>query len=160
MNFKKMKKPLSPIFYIWENLQKRGTKMKIMLTLFLLTSVVNSDTIEKHSKRTDGIVANSIEMIERSNPETDLNCAIRKKDFRFIGIMGYSLIIPGVKDYYRKYEKSNGIRVIEGTSDVISSKKVEYLNKIASSYAKEYNKLLIKYLKKHPNKMEKMKKEK
>ncbi len=81
----------------------------------------------------------------------DFNEAIQNKDFRFIGILEYSLVVPGVKNYYEGYDKSNGVKIIEGTSDSFTYKdssnfkNTEFFKK----YAVSYNNLLLGYLEKN-----------
>ncbi len=80
-----------------------------------------------------------------ANPTNDFRTAIATNDVRFVGCMGYALLVPGVKDYYRRYEASNGIKVIEGTSDMILP--TTFPAAVAHRYAEAYNKLLLRYLK-------------
>ena len=91
-------------------------------------------------------VKNSIRTLEGADPAQDIERAIKKGDLRFIGVMGYSLIVPGVEDYHERYEKNNGVRIIEGASDFILSDDVQRLNELATDYAERYNKLLLEYL--------------
>jgi len=55
---------------------------------------------------------------ERANPEKDCQRAIARHDLCFVGVAGYALDVPGVADYQTRYWKSNGVKVIAGTSDV------------------------------------------
>jgi hypothetical protein len=82
--------------------------------------------------------------IEKADPVFDLKVALKRKDFRFVGIRGYTLEVPGIerKDILTRY----GIKVIEGTSDAIVDKEDGRLQKLARDYAKRYNALLMEYL--------------
>src|SRR6478736_5109133 len=40
---------------------------------------------------------------ERANPEKDCQRAIARHDFRFVGVAGFSLDVPGVPDYQARY---------------------------------------------------------
>jgi hypothetical protein len=82
---------------------------------------------------------------ERANPEKDCQRAIARHDFRFVGIAGVGLDIPGVADYQTRYWKTNGIKVIAGTSDVGHRD----FNEAARTYASRYNAALLKYLATH-----------
>jgi hypothetical protein len=55
------------------------------------------------------------------------------------------LDIPGVADYQTRYWKTNGIKVIAGTSDVGHRD----FNEAARTYASRYNAALLKYLATH-----------
>lgn len=80
-----------------------------------------------------------------ANPTNDFTAAIATNDVRFVGYMGYALVVPGVKDYYSHYERSNGVKVIAGTSDVISP--TAFPTAVAHRYATAYNELLLRHLK-------------
>ena len=48
----------------------------------------------------------------------DCKRAITHRDFRFIGVAGYALDVPDVPDYQTAIGRTNGVKVITGTSDV------------------------------------------
>jgi hypothetical protein len=79
---------------------------------------------------------------ERANPEKDCQRAIARNDFRFVGVAGFVLDVPGVPDYQARYWKTNGVKVIAGTSDVGHRD----FNEVARAYANRYNAALLKYL--------------
>jgi hypothetical protein len=80
-----------------------------------------------------------------ANPTNDFTAAIATNDVRFVGYMGYALVVPGVKDYYSRYDRSNGVKVIAGTGDVISP--TTFPADVAERYAATYNDLLLRHLK-------------
>ena len=82
---------------------------------------------------------------ENANPYKDLKKSISKKDFRFISMIGYSKYIPGIKDYYEKYQKY-GNKTIRGTGDVIYNYEYGRLITIAQYYASAYNRQLQRYI--------------
>jgi hypothetical protein len=82
---------------------------------------------------------------ERTNPEKDCQFAIARHDFRFVGVAGFALDVPGVQDYQARYWKTNGVKVIGGTGDVGHRN----FNKAARAYASRYNAALLKYLATH-----------
>jgi len=86
----------------------------------------------------------SLQNIVSANPVTDLRAAIKQGDYRFVGILGYALDVPDVRNFHEKYEKEYGYKVIEGTSDVIKYPK---LQSIAFKYAEKYNQQLLKEIK-------------
>lgn len=98
----------------------------------------------------DEVVRQSLRMLEAADPVRDVEQAIREGDLRFIGMMGYALIVPGVDDYGQRIWDTNGVRVIKGTSDFIANDDVARLNELAYEYAKRYNMLLLDYLLKRP----------
>lgn len=56
--------------------------------------------------------------------------------------MGYALVVPGVKDFYGRYERSNGVKIIDGTGVVMT-----FPTRVAHRYAAAYNELLLRHLK-------------
>jgi hypothetical protein len=83
---------------------------------------------------------------EKANPERDCEKAIRNGDVRFVGVAGYALDVPGVTEYYPRYWKKNGVKVIAGTSDVGNRP----FNRAARVYAERYNAALLKHLAQEP----------
>ena len=82
---------------------------------------------------------------DRANAEQDCKRAIAHRDLRFVGVAGYALDVPGVPNYHERYWKTNGVKVIEGTSDVGNRP----FNDAARTYARRYNEELLKYLSTH-----------
>jgi len=82
---------------------------------------------------------------ERANPEKDFRRAIARHDFRFVGVAGFALDVPGVPDYQTRSWKTNGVKVIAGTSDVGHRD----FNAAARVYATRHNAALLKYLATH-----------
>lgn len=87
--------------------------------------------------------------MDSANADSDLVAAIKKKDFRFVGIYGYSIAIPGVDERIADYcvEHRGWLEMIEGTSDAITSKEQERLQLLAERYASQYNARLFEYMK-------------
>jgi hypothetical protein len=85
---------------------------------------------------------------EKANPENDCEHALRNNDVRFVGVAGYALHVPGADDYYPRYWKTNGVKVIAGTSDVGQRP----FNRAAQIYAERYNAALLRKLAKRARK--------
>jgi hypothetical protein len=79
---------------------------------------------------------------EKANPEKDCERALREGDARFVGVAGIALNVPGVPEYYPRYWKKNGVKVIAETSDVGNRP----FNRAAQAYAERYNAALLKHL--------------
>jgi hypothetical protein len=60
-------------------------------------------------------------------------------------VAGYALDVPGVADYQTRYLRTNGVKVIAGTSDVGDLA----FNEAARKYARRYNAQLLEYLSTH-----------
>jgi hypothetical protein len=64
-------------------------------------------------------------------------------DTRLLGVYGYNHELPGVSGNAMAMAKAHGVRMIEGTSDVIPSKHCRVLNTDARDYASRYNKAIL-----------------
>lgn len=144
-------KVMKIIFIFWEskmnnfNLGKRIIPQ--ILFAILIFHIIGGCGKEDNQKETQ--LPDELLRIANANPEDDLKEAIRQKDFRFLGVHGYSLDIPGIPDsmYVHLYSDSSKVRVIKGTTDAITSEQQGKLQPIAWKYARAYNTLLLNYLK-------------
>jgi len=79
-----------------------------------------------------------------ANPLEDFKESVNRDDYRFVGIYGYSITVPGVK--LKCIDVDKDVKLIEGTSDSYSSYEEEKFNAVAKVYADYYNFQLMKYL--------------
>jgi hypothetical protein len=86
-----------------------------------------------------------------ANPEKDLIRSLLKGDTSFVGIQGYSVIVPGVKDYYNRFKSKYKVKIIPGTGDAFSTNEEMELQDKAIAYAEKYNICLLKILKQKSN---------
>jgi hypothetical protein len=78
--------------------------------------------------------------VETADPVADAKKAAASNDFRLLAVHGYTWTIPGVsEDKKFEYEGKYGLRMIEGTSDVVMGPEHERLIRAATQYAKRYN---------------------
>ena len=89
-----------------------------------------------------------IKVADNADYRSDFKTSIEKGDYRFVGVMGFALITPGVPDYDEKYEKSNSVKIIEGTTDSYEDSVALRIAVFKNEYATSYNKLLLEYLSK------------
>jgi hypothetical protein len=78
----------------------------------------------------------------------------RQHDTRFVSVFAFSTASAvGLDDTpeMRKLVQQHGERHLEGTTDIISSAEQQRLLHKASDYVKQYNILLLHYLRDHPN---------
>jgi hypothetical protein len=90
--------------------------------------------------------------LQTADPVMDLKTATEQGDYRFVGLMGYTLSVPGVdRDvFYRIYEPKFGFKVIRGTSDYFEIPEQEELTSIGTAYAERYNRLLEREIANNP----------
>jgi hypothetical protein len=77
----------------------------------------------------------------RASPEADVERALAEGDRRFVGVMGYALVVPGVED--RDLKKEHGVKVIPYVSDMIEGYRHKVFVDIAHKYAEQYNAELL-----------------
>jgi hypothetical protein len=78
----------------------------------------------------------------------------QQHDTRFVSVFAFSTASAvGLDDTpeMRKLVQQHGERHLEGTTDIISSSEQQRLLHKASDYVKQYNILLLHYLRGHPN---------
>lgn len=117
-------------------------KYIICLTIMLAFLSTNSSCTESKNQPSTNPVE-QLRWLYKADPGKDAKQAIAKGDFRLVAVYGYTLIIPGLNGDLSKYEKLYGIRVIEGTSDVMQNEEHGKLNALASEYAKKYNRIIL-----------------
>ena len=84
-----------------------------------------------------------LQWLDAADPQTDAQQALKKGDFRLLGLATRSVNIPGVaKEESLKYELKCGVQLIEGISDVVRSDEHLRLMQKARSYALKYNAII------------------
>ena len=85
---------------------------------------------------------------QKSNPIKDADELITSRTPKLVGVYGYSLTIPGLKNKEEVcYSKILPIEGIKGTSDFIQCPNQAELNQVATVYAEQFNRRVLKYLK-------------
>ena len=84
-----------------------------------------------------------LQWLDAANPQTDAQQALKKGDFRLLGLAARNVNIPGVKkEESLKYELKCGVQLIDGISDVVRSDEHLRLMQKARSYALKYNAII------------------
>jgi hypothetical protein len=92
----------------------------------------------------DSAAVQSLRWLDSADAQRDLSSALGRGDRRFIGIYGFTRLVPGVDvSLASRY----GVRYLRGTSDALESREHARLNSLARNYAERYNKLLLERLK-------------
>ena len=86
----------------------------------------------------------AIKRLQHADAPDDAREALRRKDRRLVGVMGYALIVPGAPDR-SPYGLPAGYRAIpiQGTSDYIESREQGTFQKRLTAYAETYNTALL-----------------
>src|SRR5574340_673098 len=118
--------------------------LRPVLFLLLLVPVLSDATDGKE-------IIESLRWVENADPIKNANHAIETKDYRFLGIAGRGVAVPGLPDgLYWEYTKKYGINVIKGTSDNVWGEEHLRLIRLATKYAETYNKKMLEHLAKLP----------
>jgi len=100
--------------------------------LLLASCATSSSEIEPYVQK--------LQWLDAADPQADANQAVKKNDFRLLGLATRTVNIPGIsKEDSLKYEESCGVQLIEGVSDVVRSDEHLRLMQKARSYALKYN---------------------
>lgn len=87
----------------------------------------------------------------------DINEAINEYYFpeetegKFLGVMGYALVVPGVENYHNTYKGKIDVLVIPGTSDAIESKQQIKYNAADYEHAFQHNLNLLEEINQNNN---------
>lgn len=84
--------------------------------------------------------------LKLKDAKNDAKKAYLRGDFRFIGINGYTLQVPGIS-YTNINNYDYGTMIVPGTSDAICDAKQKYFIENATLYAKQYNQEILYLLK-------------
>lgn len=87
-------------------------------------------------------VSSELAAIESGDPLRDAAQAVAMSQLSFVGIMGYSVKVPGVDDW--SLVEKFGVRIVEGTSDVVRCYEQARLTMVATAYAEAYNREILK----------------
>jgi hypothetical protein len=87
--------------------------------------------------------------LSRLDAAAELKIAIARDDWRFLGVVGYVAVAPGIDFTDPLYPESpTQLRIIEGTSDSQVGEAGKRFNIVAGAYAERYNRLLLAQLRK------------
>jgi hypothetical protein len=82
--------------------------------------------------------------LDRADPGADVEAAIARGDFSFVGVVGYVHSYPGADGLARAVVEGRcSERVVPYASEIIGSSVVARLNDVARDYARRYNRRLI-----------------
>ncbi len=81
--------------------------------------------------------------IELGNPRADADAAYKRGDKHLLGIMGYSISVPGAPNDEMPPGWSGGVRPVAGTSDAIRGVWQQHFMGRATAYAEAYNRELL-----------------
>lgn len=124
----------------------------LLIIVFLASGCQASLVKENINTSNTALLRSELETLHINDPDQDMRKKMEKNDFRFVCICGFICYTPSVEKDNLKLVKIYGRRCLEGTSDGIDSEEHGKLIGVAIDYADKYNSLLLKELKKDPNK--------
>ena len=103
-------------------------------------------TVPVYSAEPEPEEVQQLRWIERVDPIADAKAAVERRDFVLLGVRGYTWLIPGVVESQKfEYRKKYGLRLIEGTDDVVLGLEHQRLIQLATKYAEKYNLYVLTY---------------
>ena len=117
-------------------------------TIFLFLTLVGCDRVPETMtvRAFDSESTYHEETIHTHDPMGDLARALAIPDFRFIGIMGNALGLPGIDSEDQAYLRNKyGYKIVKGISDVETAESAR-LWAPATEYATKYNQRLLQVL--------------
>ena len=85
--------------------------------------------------------------VETANAVADADESAKSDNYQLLAIAGYTWSLPGIDDEKKwAYRDRYGIKLLEGTSDVIQGSEHARLIKLATEYARQYNLRILKHL--------------
>ncbi len=107
----------------------------ILLSLLVTGCATGSGDVDPYVKQ--------LQWLDAANPQADAQQALKKGDFRLLGLATRSVNIPGVSNEESlKYELKCGVQLMDGISDVVRSDEHLRLMQKARSYALKYNAII------------------
>ena len=107
----------------------------ILLSLLVTGCATGSGDVDPYVKQ--------LQWLDAADPQNDAQQALKKGDFRLLGLATHSVNIPGVSNEESlKYELKCGVQLIDGISDVVRSDEHLRLMQKARSYALKYNAII------------------
>ena len=109
------------------------------ITLILILSLFGCD-----ASNNEAVFSETTRKLLNADPEKNFRVAISNNNYKFKGIYGYSLTVPGVSS--KCIDLSEDVDPIVGTSDATESYEQRVFNAVAQTYAEEYNFKMKHYL--------------
>ncbi len=88
----------------------------------------------------------ALQVYKRADPHADVADAIRRSDFRFLAVLGFTWEVPGIPDFKERFAKQYSYRFISGSSELVDGPAEVTLQLAAIHYASQYNRLLLRHL--------------
>lgn len=90
----------------------------------------------------------TVRSIEGADPAKEFAKYVHRGQIFFLGVKGFTIRVPGVTDYERRYSGKIPLRVIAGTTDAFENETERKLSHNAADFAKKFNRLVDEYLSK------------
>jgi hypothetical protein len=122
-------------------------RIRLPWLLVICALSVGAIADERLSTSKLGVLRTSVEGFNLDMPEEDLERRLNHGDYRLIGVLGYTLSIPGTDmDQFSPTVKQLGVHIVDGTSDALEGEEHGKLVREVRQYAKQYNQALLSRL--------------
>ena len=107
----------------------------IAMLAFITGCASNTSSLTKSEQK--------LQWLKDANPQQDASKALQAGDFRLMGLVQRSVIIPGVSaDRMNHLELKCGVKLIDGVSDTVLNQNHLKLMDLAHQYALQYNAIM------------------
>ena len=122
-----------------------------MKMLYLLAVLLISACATKEYDPLDYYVdpGTGLRWLEDADPIKDFEISVYRSDFRFLGVYGEGLDLPGIPRHCLGSRED--VRIIDWTTDEIFSEEHLRLKGVAEDYASRFNERMLEYLKENRN---------
>jgi hypothetical protein len=115
--------------------------LRFLSVLFLALTTLSTVAAETEPEE-----VSQLRWVQQANPITDAEAAVERKNFVLLGVRGYTWTIPGTEESKKfEYREKYGVKLLEGTGDVILGSEHGHLIKLATEYAKKYNQYVLSH---------------
>ena len=115
----------------------------LILNLFILCAF---GALPSYAAAAERDQVEQLRWVEKADPIADASAAVARNDFVLLGIRGYTWTIPGVDEAKKfEYREKYGMRLIEGTDDVVLGPEHLRLIGLSRGYAERYNQYVLSH---------------
>ncbi|HUX89794.1 MAG TPA: hypothetical protein VMV48_03795 [Gallionellaceae bacterium] len=112
--------------------------LAVLLLAFITLNVCAAETEPEEVRQ--------LRWVQQANPIVDAKAAVARNDFVLLGVLGYTWSIPGIQEEKKfVFREKYGVKLLEGTSDVILGTEHGRLIKLATEYAEKYNQYVLSH---------------
>jgi hypothetical protein len=127
--------------------QMRARLVLLIIVSCILLSCINDDRRTK-SPYPPGHFDEQIASLRQADVDQDAARALAIGDRRFLANIGWGGTILGVPQWTVEMRDKYGVRILDGTGDMVFGPKHKEFKQVANEYAAKYNQLILEHVSK------------